>query len=212
MSYDPRPDSVAFRALAHMELLHKGSEITSGVLAVALGVDANGMAAQLAACVEHGLIFRRQKGGHLRSPVFWSLVDRSKKTNGNGYIEGQGSQHVLKAEAHVPDATDREPPAIASPSVGSMGAGKTADAAPDGELTLRQIIAKRGRIALTRRAHAPKPEVKKHTSTPPKLALDLRIALWSDGTLEIRRTPDDLVLFTADEARAIVDYLVAVEA
>lgn len=45
----------------------------------------------------------------------------------------QGSQQVLKAEASAPDATDRDAPASTSPSVGSMGAGQAADAAPQAE-------------------------------------------------------------------------------
>ncbi len=48
-------------------------------------------------------------------------------------IEGRDSQHVLKAEAETPDATDRESPATASPSVGSMGAGQPADAGAIGD-------------------------------------------------------------------------------
>lgn len=48
------------------------------------------------------------------------------------YTERRESQHVLKATAARPDATDRDHPAICSPSVGSMGAGQAADAAPAG--------------------------------------------------------------------------------
>lgn len=44
--------------------------------------------------------------------------------------ERQESQQVLKAEPPPADATDRDTPATASPSVGSMGAGQAADAAP----------------------------------------------------------------------------------
>ncbi len=40
------------------------------------------------------------------------------------------SQHVLKAEADGPDATDRENPALASPVGGPMGVGQAAAAAP----------------------------------------------------------------------------------
>jgi hypothetical protein len=50
----------------------------------------------------------------------------------------QDSQQVLKAEAPAPDATDRDAPASTSPSVGSMGAGQAADAAPSGG-TVRPI-------------------------------------------------------------------------
>lgn len=46
----------------------------------------------------------------------------------------RGLQQVLKAEAATPDATDRSTPAIASPSVGSMGAGQPADAGPAGNV------------------------------------------------------------------------------
>jgi DNA (cytosine-5)-methyltransferase 1 len=48
------------------------------------------------------------------------------------FTERRESQHVLKATAARPDATDRDTPAIGSPSVGSMGAGQAADAAPAG--------------------------------------------------------------------------------
>lgn len=55
--------------------------------------------------------------------------------------EAQTPQQVLKATAPAPDATARGVSVTASPSVGSMGAGQAADAAPDdGErLTLGQI-------------------------------------------------------------------------
>lgn len=45
-------------------------------------------------------------------------------------FEAQDSQQVLKAEPATADATDRDAPVITSPSVGSMGAGQAADAAP----------------------------------------------------------------------------------
>jgi hypothetical protein len=45
-------------------------------------------------------------------------------------IEVQPPQQVLKAEPAMADATDRGEAVIASPSVGSMGAGQAADAAP----------------------------------------------------------------------------------
>jgi hypothetical protein len=51
-------------------------------------------------------------------------------------IEALDSQQVLKAEAATPDATDRDAPVTASPSVGSMGAGQPADAGATEEPTL----------------------------------------------------------------------------
>lgn len=46
--------------------------------------------------------------------------------------QAQASQHVLKAEAATPDATDRGAPAITSPDGGPMGAGQPAAAGPEG--------------------------------------------------------------------------------
>ena len=51
--------------------------------------------------------------------------------------EVRDSQHVLKAEPEMADATDRDDPANASPSVGSMGVGQPADA---GSLERQQVI------------------------------------------------------------------------
>jgi hypothetical protein len=108
--------------------------------------------------------------------------DGSQKPNGAGHGSStaparagrsitpqRDSQHVLKAEAARPDATDRETHAHASPVGGPMGAGQAAAAAPPGEA--------------------------------------FRVALWSDGTLEIRRSGSHLVRFTRDESRSIVAYL-----
>lgn len=52
---------------------------------------------------------------------------------GSEYTEARDSQQVLKAEPATADATDRDAPATASPSVGSMGVGQAADAAAAGE-------------------------------------------------------------------------------
>jgi hypothetical protein len=83
------------------------------------------------------------------------------------------SQHVLKAKAARPDATDREIHATSSPVGGPMGAGQPAAAGPTDE--------------------SPSDE--------------FRIALWSDGVLDIRRPGGHLTRFTKAEARAIVSYL-----
>lgn len=53
------------------------------------------------------------------------LLDLARRTR---IPEGLASQHVLKAEAARPDATDREFPANASPGGGSMGAVQPAAA------------------------------------------------------------------------------------
>ena len=57
-----------------------------------------------------------------------SVVKRAANTP---YPEGRQSQHVLKAEAHAPDATDRDPAVNASPVGGPMGAEQPAAAGLD---------------------------------------------------------------------------------
>jgi hypothetical protein len=75
----------------------------------------------------------------MEAPQAGPAGDGSQKPDGDAAIPParagshfaeHGSQQVLKAEASTPDATDRDAHVIASPSVGSMGAGQAADAAP----------------------------------------------------------------------------------
>lgn len=56
-------------------------------------------------------------------------------------------QHVLKAEAARPEATDRSPPAMRSPGVGPMGAGYPADAGPADDRALHRRTCRRASSA-----------------------------------------------------------------
>lgn len=101
-AYEPRPDTIAFRALAHMALLHKGSEISNSLLATALGCNPSELPASLKTACSTGAIFARQKGGHSKSPLFWSLADHSAKTNGSSLppaVVSQLSRPVREAIA-----------------------------------------------------------------------------------------------------------------
>lgn len=239
-TYEPKPGTVAFRVLAHLQTLSRGAELMTSQIAEALRIDPNGVVPCLEPAVKAGAVFRRQRDPHPRSPLWWSLVDHSKdsrtaglvpaadgsqKPNGGervcpvragsetpreganrdvsaGQSHGAGgsaspagrgtdgapacgvapvfhtppepcSQHVLKAEAARPDATDRECKVIVSPRVGAMGAGQPADAGP---------------------------------------AEGFRCALWSNGVLQIERPyavggAAELVLLSPDETRQLVAYL-----
>lgn len=199
-SYEPRPGTVAFKLLAHMELLHKGSEITSSLLAAACGIDPNSVGPQLEPAVKAGLIFSRQKGGHPKSPRFWSLVDHSAGCD------------VIKTEPADPAPA---PPAalvvdhLPAPKVKEAPRERSkAKAKPEAVPSVRQYIE-----AIERSVPPDADEgilVGGAGPTRPYVP-ELRVALWSDGTLEVRRDPGDLVLFTRAEARAIVDYLNAID-
>lgn len=74
-SYTPKPGSAADRAMSHLRTLEPRAELSSAALAEAIGVGSNGLAASMEAAVGHGVVYRRTKGGHPRSPTFWSLHD-----------------------------------------------------------------------------------------------------------------------------------------
>lgn len=65
------------------------------------------------------------------------IAARAEQSN----IEEQTPQQVLKAEPATADATDRGVSDATSPSVGSMGAGQAADAAPSGEIDVFKDLA-----------------------------------------------------------------------
>lgn len=135
MSYEPRPGSTAHRVIAHLETLPHGAEVLTSTIAMALGMQANGIPTCMEGALAAGAVFRRKRDPHLRAPLYWSLVNHAR-ANGHAPAASntpeQGPQHVLKAEAARPDATDRGAPAYASPGGGPTGAGQPAAAGPAG--------------------------------------------------------------------------------
>jgi hypothetical protein len=72
-AYEPKPGSVAFRALAHLQGQPPGTELSTAALAESVSVVPTNLANFLAPLVKHGHVACRQKGGFVRSPLFWSL-------------------------------------------------------------------------------------------------------------------------------------------
>jgi putative phage-type endonuclease len=83
----------------------------------------------------------QQRQAEIAAAALVSRQQEAAKADSAKLTEAQTPQQVLKAEAPAPDATARGMSVTASPSVGSMGAGQAADAAPDdgARLTLGQI-------------------------------------------------------------------------
>jgi hypothetical protein len=77
MRYAPQPGTVAFRAIAHLETLPRGAELMTSALAEAIGCEGRNIAPSMEAALAAGLIYRRQRDNHVRSPMWWSLVDYS---------------------------------------------------------------------------------------------------------------------------------------
>lgn len=79
MSYRPIPGTVAFRALAHLETLPKGAELMTSALAEAIGCDGRNIVPSLETALAAKLVFRRQRDTHVRSPMWWSLVEHKRQ-------------------------------------------------------------------------------------------------------------------------------------
>jgi hypothetical protein len=76
-AYTPRPGTLAFRVLGYLGTLMPGAEVPTGSIADALRCDGNLICSSMDQAVANKLVFSRQKGGHSRSPRFWSLVDHT---------------------------------------------------------------------------------------------------------------------------------------
>ncbi len=182
-AYTPRAGSVAMRAIHHLEQLPAGAEMTSAALAEAIGVESNLLGPNLHHAELNGAIRKRKKfADHPRAPLFWSLP---KVTADTPLV----IPTMKTAAAKQADASPRrsvEPQTAARLCDG--GQGTVADIAKDS----------------AERARA-EPRIGSVAAQP------MRIALWSDGTLQIERSAvggaAELVLFCRAEAAALVAYL-----
>lgn len=78
-AYAPAPGTLAFRALAHLATLPAGTELMTSALAEAINAPPVNVIPCLDVALKHGLVFRRQRDNHVRSPFWWGLTDRSKE-------------------------------------------------------------------------------------------------------------------------------------
>jgi hypothetical protein len=204
MTYEPRPGTTAQRVIAYLQLQPPGTELLTSQLAEGLGVPPLNIPPCLAPALNAGILRQRKKDGHVRAPAYWSLAEHGVKANGNaqGIHPEQGPQHVLKAEAERPDATDRGAPANASPVGGPTGAGQPAAAGPAGSGSIPIIAFARDRAVRERDRRSP-------TAASPQ-PTGLRVALWSDGALVIERGAVLVASLTAEETTHLVKYLDAV--
>lgn len=238
ITYEPRPGTVAFRALAHLGTLPPGTEMMTSALAEAIGLAANHLSPNLEPALSAGRVFRRQRDNHVRSPFFWSLTDnrrppldlRKPLLNGEAYDAGEapaqapnpegaaaaasippelGSQHVVKATAARPDATARETQANASPVGGPMGVVQPSAAGHVGDDQRRGPAAVGAQVDGCRAPECHAGVCSGHPQrdqlSPP--ASPMRIALWSDGTLQVQRDGAELALLSAEEVEQLLGYI-----
>lgn len=219
-AYAPAPGTIAFRALAHLETLPAGAEMMTSALAEAIGAAALNVAPCLEAPLRYGLIHRRQRDNHARSPYWWSLTDHSRapkadirrpavpSNSGTAGLEpaADGSQkpnggvHGSPAKAgrgHPQNGANRD-------ATGFEGNGASAPDATDCEARSK-VMAAGGSESPTARGTDGAPAL---GAAP---AFHFRCALWSNGVLQIDRTTvggaAEHVLLSADETRELVRYL-----
>lgn len=75
--YKPRAGSIADRAVDHLQSLPDGTEVMTTALAHAIMCEPLTLPPCLDAPIKHGLIFRRQKDDHPRSPWWYCAIDKS---------------------------------------------------------------------------------------------------------------------------------------
>ena len=214
-AYTPKPGSVADRALSHLASLPRGAELSSAALAEAIGVDPAVIGSSLQSALPSGTVCKRTKGGHPRSPAFWSLPEKGHQRPATKMPApaaapepppGPGEvpiQRIVPAKdaAPLPITPPLFPPINGKPHGVQVQACRPADRA--------MLASPAGAELLARTAEAMTDEVpaQMSASEPP-----LRIALWSNDTLQIERSNTvggaaELVLLSADETRALVRYL-----
>lgn len=237
MSYSPAVNSVAWRAIAHLETLPRGAELMTSALAEAIGCDGKKIVPSLEAALASGLVFRRQRDNHVRSPMWWSLVDHGARPKvdirrpavpvANGHAElhvptfkdanaGDARQHSGSEAAQSPHDDSTGPVAASTPTNGRPPA-RNGHAEPEGAAAIAgraerpKETTQRGAV----QAHAPSCAARAGDDAKPAVGAaapeGFRCALWSNGTLQIERSTvagaAELVLLSREETRQLVAYL-----
>lgn len=218
--YTPRPGSVAERALH--ELQARGARSGSD-LSDAIDVETTTLAPCLKAAIDHGLLRRDQRNGvwwydlgdgtapppaaeaakaDQRASVVWPQVDGSQKPDGAAAIP-RAKAGRNKPKFTPKTATDLDD-ALAQIDAAQIPEGREAQhvlkAEGDGpdatdRATPAMTSPRVGAMGASQPADAGAP------------AESIRIALWSDGQLHVRRPGGHLVVFQREETRLIVAYL-----
>lgn len=237
MSYIPRLGSAAQRAISYLGRV-KG-EVSTADLADAIACTPYGLGRTLGRAVDAGLLIKRQHKAGTSAPLFWSLPAESvaeavapkpepatdipvvqrtvpaaeagpsgwtphpldaawhpRAANGKDSSALDAGQHAGGEAAQAPHPESTGPMAASTPTNGRPPArdDETTPASP------RVGAMGAGQPAAAGPAGEPSGEPGK-----------LRIALWSDGTLQIERKTvggaAELVLLCRDETRQLVAYL-----
>lgn len=182
MSYQPQPGTTAYRALAHLQTLAPGAEVINAQLAEKVNVSPNTLHACMVRSIEAGLVFARQKGGHQRSPTFWSLVDHQAASHAKPEAQADAGADQSHAE---PAETVSPVPVTKSPVRGT-----------DSPVPATEVASYVSAIA---ERHPP-------DQAPATTKRGLRVAAWSTGELAIEVDGGDVIVFEKPMADQVIAF------
>lgn len=231
--YAPIPGTIPDKAIAHLRTLPEGTELTTAVFCEAIGFDPTmNLASYLRAAVDAGALKTQKKNGERW--LWWSLGggvapakvddedegDEDKPLRVVPKPSGPGVSSVfdigrgvdMDAVHHRHDNVvemERTSPVASAPAAlgwkhanGGPVAGPLLTAEPD----VREQV---HRTTVDAPAAMPTSTVPKTNNAP---APGIRVALWDDGVLQVLRNGTEASSpYTKAEARAIVDYLNAID-
>lgn len=204
-TWAPKPGTVAGRVIDYLQTLPRGMELSSSALAEACGVPIGSVTPCLQPALDAGAVRARQRGGHARSPIFWSLVDHNTATPAQD--DGKPTQRTIPARGAPPLPIS---PPLFSPLPEGLRRTPVVHAVTREASSLADASQKPnvdGPRSSTAPANADRDGAHATRATDAAGPAGIRIALWSDGTLQIQRAATDLVVFSADETRVLVRYL-----
>jgi len=220
MTYTLQPGTIAHLCWKHLRTIDVDGEISTAELASAIGQPSSAMLPSTQAARNHGLIRARYRDGNQRH-LWWSIgdgtplekpaIDDSEEDDGplgKPFKAPQPSLRSVFDMAHaIPVFTDAQPPEAATEA--AQVAGKAADA--EGHAEQRPPRAREKRAdqlpkplpSSADRMHVPELDPLKPEKSEPRM----RVAVWSDGAIQIRRGDNDVAVLSPSEAKQVVDAL-----
>lgn len=209
-TYEPKPGTVAYRAIAWLEEQPVGTEVTSAKWAEGLGIGTANLIVGVSDAVLHGVLERYTKHGQAK-PFFYRLP------KGALHRQPHASSPVEKPEVPLP-APRFETLIDAGPRV----AGQAADAAatrlkkPGGPSHWRPSPPPMmSPPAAPKDVKAYVAAIAEHTPPDPQPAPalpkgQLRFACWDTGEFAFERGDTVVDVFTSDEANRLIAFVLRV--
>jgi len=205
MSYELQPGTIAFLCAKHLRTLAPGVELSTAELSAALGQPSSSLLPATQAARNHGLIRARYRDDNKRH-LWWSIGDGSPLPKPD------------TDDSEVEDTTLGKP--FKSPSASLRSVFDLAGPADPLVIPVLKPAASKPALKAANKVkpvvveQAPPPEPQPELSPPePELmphvadAPDMRVAIWSDGAIQIRRGDADVAVLTPGEARQVLDAL-----